>query len=171
MLSKCCSRLKQLLVVLGKVEGGDGFLLWLLAIVGSKDFAEEQGGGHAVEDDVVDIHEQPDGSRALDDFDAVEVVVEQIERTDKLLEVAGVGLAGQNNIFDDGFRLVASLLSGLAVDHGKARLHIGMGVDDAAYGSGETRGVLVRELVGAGDVILQGVAVHFPVDVDTLLVF
>ena len=159
-----------LVVVFSKVKGRNGLFLRFSTIIGSQNLAKEQGCGHTIKDNMVDIHKQIDSAWSLDNLYTIQVIVEQVKRTDKLLGVCCIWLVGQNDILNDCLGLIASLLLCFTINHSKTSLHIGVCIDDATYCSRKATGIFICKFVRAWDIVLQSLSVHLPVNINTLLV-
>ena len=159
----------QLLLIEGIVEGGYLFLTGLRTLEGCQQVAEEDGIRQAVRHDMVEVPEEPGASSAGIDFQAVQIVSKEIEGAYALLEEVAAGLAVEWSDRHLHRGIVAAQLYHAALVFGQAGLDVAVCLDDLPEGVGQQPGVGGFQADGHRHVVLRGVAVQLPVDIDAAL--
>ena len=163
--------LEQVGLVEGVVERAVGLFLKRLAVPCADEVVVEHHRRHAVEDDVVGVAHQIDLVTVGVYRAADQRFLQQVEGAHEALEESGVGPAVEACYLDLDLCVVVTQLHHVGAAHRHACLEAGMRVYHLEHGLAETSGVgAVGKPERLRDVILQGVAVHLPVDVDSTLV-
>ena len=118
----------------------------------------------------MEVLEQPDFIPKGIDLQAVEVILERIERTYTPLEEGCVRFMLQISQQNLGRLIIPALLHHLAVMYDEARLDVTVGIHNLAEGFCQFLSIHVLETEDMRDVVLRGVTVHLPVDIHATLV-
>ena len=163
--------LEQVGLVEGVVERAVGLFLKRLAAPCADEVVVEHHRRHAVEDDVVGVAHQIDLVTVGVYRAADQRFLQQVEGAHEALEESGVGPAVEACYLDLDLCVVVTQLHHVGAAHRHACLETGMRVYHLEHGLAKTSGFgAVGKPERLRDVILQGVAVHLPVDVDSALV-
>ncbi len=154
----------------GEIESGELLFLQSLALVCRNDIAEEHGGRQTVVNKVVEIGEEVHRLRCLVYLQPVHRVVEDVERTHLFLEEGCVGFRREFFASDNRRFVVVALLHHVVGCHYKTCLDIAVGIHRGAEGSGELVHVGVFEPIYIRYIILCGVAVLLPLEINAALV-
>ena len=169
-LRHLCRILQLRLLVEGVVEGGHRLLLGLCAIKGSQKVAEEDGIRQSVSHNMMEVLEEPGALATGVDFQTIQVVGKKVEGSDALLEEVTVRLKVKSGNRDLHRGIVTAQLHQAAITVFQAGLDIAVGIDDQPEGVSQKGWGCLSEADGYRDVVLRGVAVQFPVYIDTALV-
>ena len=162
--------LQHVLLIEGIVEGGGTFALQFLAVIGGEDVAHEYVDGQSVEHRVMGIQEQVDCLGSLHHIDAHKVIGEQVEGMYFLLEIFLCRFFVHMGYGDMIVYGIPALHHHLAVHHGEVCLEDGVCSYSLLCRKGKQGDILVSEAVNHGDVVLCGVAVNLPVEVQAVYI-